>query len=380
LLSLLFFIVCYSQNCNDLNYPKQYVVHKLKSTDVVVFDGRIDEPLWSEVPWTDKFVDIEGPTKPLPYYDTWAKMRWDDNYLYIACHLEEPQLWANLTVNNSIIFYDPDIEVFIDPDGSHFYYKELELNGRNLNWNLLLVRPYLNGGPPVCNFTVPGQCRQSAPEWGVPYWDISPWLPSGVFINGTINDPVVGTKYWSIEIGIPIQQYVRYNNYSTYPPPIGSYWRLDFSRVQHHIFVHTYPNGTKVYWKDNTKPDENWVWQPTYVNPPNMHLPETWGYIQFADSNVNGTKPIRDPQWPVRDALIQVFYAETLLEASGHPYTTDLRILVQSYGLPQYIANGLCAGVPVVEVSEDPKLFIVTVKKDSMVGHIRNDRYLWFDS
>lgn len=73
-------------------------------------------------------------------------------------------------------------------------------------------------------------------------------------------------------------------------------------------------------------PAQNWVWQPTYVNPPNIHLPETWGYLQFSTGRslvlafvsviyfsdpVNSTKLVRDAEWPVRVALMQTYYALT---------------------------------------------------------------------
>jgi len=313
-------------------------------------------------------------------FDTQLKMRWDDDYLYIACYLQENHTWANLTVNNSIIFYDNDIEVFIDPDGSNHYYKELEINARNLNWNLLLVRPYLNGGPPVCNWTVPGQCVLSAPEWGVPYWDISPNLPSGVYINGSLNNPAVGSSFWSVEMGIPLRQYIRYNQpQATYPPTLGQYWRIDFSRVQWYITIHENPDGSLVYWKDNTKPVNNWVWQPTYVDPPNMHLPETWGYIQFEDERVNATPVVKDPQWPVRDALTKVYGAEVVLQSSGKGYSTDLGVLVNEGGLQQYVAAGTCAGIPLITLNEQYG-FVVTIRKEAIVGFIRGDRYIWFQN
>jgi hypothetical protein len=370
---------CFCQDCTDLNYPLQYVVHKLNTNQKVIFDGRLDEPLWQEVAWTDKFVDIEGSTKPLPYYYTQAKMRWDDDYLYIAAYLQEPHVWSNLTVNNSIIYHDNDFEIFIDPDGSTHFYKELELNARNVNWNLLMVRPYLNGGPPVCNFTVPGQCVSSAPEWGVQFWDISPYLPSGVFINGTLNNPTLGSTFWSLEIGIPIRQYLRYNQPQfAYPPRIGQYWRVDFSRVQWEITIHDNPDGSRSYWKVPGKPENNWVWQPTYVNPPNMHLPETWGYIQFADDRVNATPAVKDPQWPVRDALAKVYGAEVVLQNAGNGYSTNLMVLVSEGGLPQYVADGTCAEVPVIMLSEEYG-FLVMVQKENMLGHMRGDRYIWFE-
>lgn len=137
-------------------------------------------------------------------------MRWDPDFLYVGALLEEPMLWANLTVNNSIIYYDNDFEVFVDPDGSNHFYKELEINARNLNWNLLLVRPYLNGGPAVCNWyvqvrfsahiarTQPNMCVWSAPQFGVPYWDIAPQLQSGVYI-GIIHGPSMLNIRWKAE-------------------------------------------------------------------------------------------------------------------------------------------------------------------------------------
>jgi len=368
------FVLSYAQDCNDLGYPKQYVVYKLGPGEVITFDGKKEEPAWN-VEWTDEFQDIEGPSKPMPYYKTRAKMRWDDKYLYIAAHLEEPQAWANLTINNSIIFHDSDFEIFIDPNGCNRYYKELEFNARNLNWNLLLVRAYLNGGPPVCNFTQPGMCVLSAPEFGVPWWDISPDLPSGVYVEGKLNDPKIGTSFWSIEMGIPIADYLKYEPVPDHPRH-GSLWRLDFSRVEWNITVYEYPNGTQVYWKVPNLPEHNWVWQPQYAI--NMHLPERWGYIQFAEGPINGTAVARDPEWPVRDALMAVYNAETIYLAKTDNYTEDLGALVSEAGLPIYVATGLCASVPIVKVNG--RQFTATVTKDHLVGHVMDDRFLWFDN
>uniref|UniRef100_A0A6B2L877 Carbohydrate-binding domain-containing protein n=1 Tax=Arcella intermedia TaxID=1963864 RepID=A0A6B2L877_9EUKA len=341
------------------------------SEEKITFDGRLDEEAWEAVPWSGLFVDIQGDKKPKPYLETRMKMRWDEEYLYIAGWLEEPQAWANLTYNNSVIFYDNDFEVFIDVDGSNHYYKELELNARNLNWNLLLVRPYLNGGPPVCNYTQPGQCQESAP--GVPYWDISPDLPSGVHLEGTLNDPTQGSKLWTIEIGIPISQYLRYCPTSPAPPAHGSYWRIDFSRVEWHVMVGGAPPA---YWKKPGVPEENWVWQPTYVDPPNMHLPETWGYIQFSTDPALSTPLVRDPEWVARDALMKVYYAETEYYAANKRYTDSLALLVGA-GLPRYVAEGKCAGVPAI--SFDDTSFLATVSGvPGKIGHVRNDRLLWF--
>lgn len=68
-------------------------------------------------------------------------MRFDDTFLYVGAHIDEPQIWANETEHNSVIFNDNDFEVFINPDGSCHYYKEYEMNARNTTWGTSVCRP-----------------------------------------------------------------------------------------------------------------------------------------------------------------------------------------------------------------------------------------------
>ena len=120
-----------------LPYPVQYVAYRLGTPPVM--DGRLDDPAWTEVGFTNDFVDISTPQpgrtpgspESLPPLQTNAKMRWDDEFLYVGAFLDEPDVWANLTEQNSIIFYDPDFEVFVDPAGCNHQYKEFEMNAFN---------------------------------------------------------------------------------------------------------------------------------------------------------------------------------------------------------------------------------------------------------
>ena len=111
---------------------------------------------WRPAPWTDDFVDIEGDAKPRPRFRTRAKMLWDDTYFYIAAELEEPHVWGTLTKHDSVIFHDNDFEVFIDPDGDNHEYYEFEINALNTEWDLLLEKPYSDGGPAVNAWEIPG--------------------------------------------------------------------------------------------------------------------------------------------------------------------------------------------------------------------------------
>ena len=58
--------------------PRNYVCYKTEIP--ILIDGKINDPGWNNVDWTESFVDIEGNLKPDPYLDTKAKMTWDDNY------------------------------------------------------------------------------------------------------------------------------------------------------------------------------------------------------------------------------------------------------------------------------------------------------------
>src|SRR5579871_4688811 len=162
--------------------PKGYVCRR--ATTPIVIDGKLDEAAWAEAPWTDDFVDIQGSRGPQPRFRTRAKMLWDDDFLYVAAELEEPQLWATLTNHDSVIFRDPDFEVFIDPKGQTQPYYEFEMNALNTTWDLLLNKPYQDGGKPHNEWEIPG-------------------AQTAVQVRGTLNNPGDTDRGWTVEIAFP---------------------------------------------------------------------------------------------------------------------------------------------------------------------------------
>ena len=52
-------------------------------------------------------------------------MLWDDEYLYVGAVLQEEDIKARLTQRDTIIYYDNDFEVFIDPDSDGHNYFEI---------------------------------------------------------------------------------------------------------------------------------------------------------------------------------------------------------------------------------------------------------------
>ncbi len=212
--------------------------------------GRLDDPAWAQALWSEAFVDILGVA--IPPLETRLKMLWDEEYFYIGAWLEEPCVWATLTVHDSVIFQDNDFEVFIDPDGDALNYFEFEVNAFGTTWDLFLAKPYRDSG--------------SADN----SWESDAKV--AVWVDGKINDPSTVDHGWGVEIAFPWSCFT--NGATPLPPVVGDSWRLNFSRVQWHIEVR---DGR--IEKIAGLPEENWVWSPQGVV--DMHQPEQWGSVQF---------------------------------------------------------------------------------------------------
>jgi hypothetical protein len=265
----------------DPRLPKGYVCYRARSP--LTIDGRLDDPAWRDAPWTDPFVDIEGDGRPAPRYRTRVKMLWDDECLYIGAELEEPHVWATLRDHDSVIFEDNDFEVFLDPDGDSHLYAELELNALNTTWDLLLPRPYKDGGKAIDAWEIAG-------------------LRTAVHVDGTLNDPSDVDRGWSVEIAWPWKGLKELTNRPV-PPRDGDQWRINFSRVE---WDHEVGGGR--YRKVPDRPEHNWVWSPQGVI--DMHRPQHWGYLQFSTAPP-GTAAFRpDPTAPARHVLHQVYDAQ----------------------------------------------------------------------
>ena len=242
--------------------PRQMICHRAASPPVI--DGRLDEPAWRLAPWSDPFVDIEGAAKPAPRLRTRVKMLWDSEFLYIAADMEEPHLWGALTTRDSVIFHENDFEVFLDPDGDTHDYYELEINALNTVWDLMLTRPYRDGGR------------------AIDAWDIA-GLKTAVHLRGTLNDPRDTDQGWSVEIAMPwavLEEAAPRDG----PPKVGDQWRVNFSRVQWPLDVQEGKYVKRTDAKGNLVAENNWVWSAQGAVA--MHMPERWGYVQFAGDHV----------------------------------------------------------------------------------------------
>jgi hypothetical protein len=290
-----------------LPFAPRHVVCYRPSAPLTI-DGRLDEPSWKAVAWTEPFVDILGDRAPKPRFETRAKMLWDDEYFYFAADLEEPHLWATLTARDSVIFQDHDFEIFIDPDGDTHNYYELEINALATVWDLMLVQPYRDGGP------------------AIHAWDIA-GLKAAVNTRGTINRPSDRDEGWSVEIAIP-WRILDEAAPGRRGPRAGERWRVNFSRVQWTLDV----DGDRYAKRRDSAtgkplPEDNWVWSPQ--GAVNMHMPERWGIVQFADAAA-GTRTVafaEDPNDRVAWALRRLYYRQRQQRSSAGRYAPRLDAL-----------------------------------------------------
>lgn len=239
--------------------PLSYVAYQTKMP--LKIDGVANEKAWQKTLFTNLFIDIEG--KKQPTYNTKVKMLWDDTYFYVYAQMEEPHVWATLKQRDTVIFYNNDFEIFIDPDGDTHNYYEFEMNALNTVWDLFITKPY----------------REPAPI--IDSWDIQ-GLKTAVHIDGTLNNPLDTDKGWSVEVAIPWKVLEEAATHRGVPK--NEFWRINFSRVNWDFELKDGKYARKKDSKGKYLPEYNWVWSPQAVI--NMHEPEKWGYVFFSDKEV----------------------------------------------------------------------------------------------
>jgi hypothetical protein len=248
--------------------PRRYLCEKIARPPRI--DGKLNDRCWRHATETEAFVDIRGAEGPAPRYDTRSRLLWDDDNLYVAAWLEEPNVRAKLTERDSVIYFENDFEAFIDPEGDSRNYFEVQVNARGTVFDLMLNRPYREKGKARRDWNAAG-------------------LRSAVVIDGTLNDPSDRDRGWSVEMAIPWHALVPVSDPAASPGPsdpiaprepgkpprAGDVWRINFARVQwpEHIDV-----GSWALYKEA----DNWAWSPH--GEINMHLPDRWGFVEFVES------------------------------------------------------------------------------------------------
>lgn len=337
----------------NLPHPRKYAC--VRTTKPPTMDCNFEEWPWRDAPWSEDFLDIEGPQHvPQPRLRTRMKMLWDHENLYVGAQMEEPQVWATLTERDSVIFHDNDFEIFIDPDGDNHNYVEFEMNALNTVWDLLLRIPYRDNGSADNTFNMPG-------------------LRSAVKIDGKLNDPLTKSKGWSVTVAIPWKDIAAQSGQPSGPRE-GDRWRINFSRVEWDLEV---VDGK--FRKIEGRPEHNWVWSPQWVV--NMHWPEMWGYLEFQGL---AARPVSDDlNWKARMELMEIYHRQKAFYEREKKWATSLPQLGLQVSDLKLSTNGAgwTATKIVTEMLQDgPEKIIfpygrLTVRQDSLLEFLHVKRH-----
>lgn len=387
-------------------HPKIYVA-PYTNVPIQTIDGDIDKPIWSQIPWSSNFDDIRGPIdvpnqneRPNSNCTTKFKMTWDDDYLYILALIESDfEVRATFTERNEPIFQqDSDFEVFVDPLGSCHFYKELEVNALNTVWNLMLDKPYWDGGSEHS-----GRIASLGDD---KYYDVCLQKTAVKIIQGSINQEEDEPKrtIWAVEIALSHKDTLKHimkkctgsdvvddDNDETlhYAPKVGDMWRINFSRVE-------------------KKGDVNWTWQQQrvwdaklhkHVGKVDMHLPDIWGYVHFGNNmkdlagmtNTNdefvdaGEIPMEDihngkgdPLWPIKLTVANVYYAQKQYNEEHGMYASTMDQLKNL--LDERVLDPFEESTMKLTTSDNTSyLFQIKDSSSGNVVSITNDRFIRVD-
>lgn len=226
--------------------PNTYIARRAGPT--LKPDGRAQSPDWASAARTPRFVDmLTGEPAPMA---TEAAVLWDDHALHIAFWAEEPHLVATMTERDSLLFFENDLEVFID--GGDAYY-ELEFNALGTIYEMFFIwrdaytrgsrwdQPRFDLHAPTAhsfggdyprtrhNFWVGNHPRGE--RWAFRTYDL-PGLKVQVRADGTLNDPSDVDRGWTAEITIPWSGLADLANGRSLPPNPGDTWGIFMGRFQ----------------------------------------------------------------------------------------------------------------------------------------------------
>jgi hypothetical protein len=177
----------------------------LPSDQQITVDGRLDEPAWALTKWTRWWgapMAKRGQRPPM----TRAKYLWSPEALYIAVEARDTDVWGTLTARDSDTWTQEVIELFIDADGDHRDYLELQVTPANVVFD--------------ARFKSYRKDLASARKWDMK------GLETGVWVDGTLNQRGDKDRAWFVEFKVPVREVPG----AQAPLKEGQIWRFNMFR------------------------------------------------------------------------------------------------------------------------------------------------------
>lgn len=274
--------------CNDSAHPSaQTEYHCMKIAAPLKIDGKLNEWSWRTAPEIHFCGYVDKTEPPFP---TWAKALWDDQYLYLGFHFEEPDIrayWAFTPANaqngyfgpqgtlypkqyyvndaggpmrrspeSRIMTFDRFAKIFLDPDGDGIHYLEAHINPLGNLYTVWFDLPLL--GCPDRGIHRTGENR-------IDLLYAMPGIKHAVYMDGTINNPNDIDNGWTVEVALPWEMLKKFSVKKRAPLP-GEAWGLHLGRV---------------YRGQIDADREYWGWP--FMEVCNSHQTEKYGKLRFVD-------------------------------------------------------------------------------------------------
>lgn len=207
---------------------KEYKCRRIETN--IIIDGNLDKPEWKFATGI-KLVDTVTGCKPR--LDSYVKLLWNNDFLYVCFYCEDDYVCASMTGYNDKIYEEDVIELFIDDNRDMKTYIEIEVNPLNalLHYS---IHNNLKGG-----------------------------FSGFAKVEKTIKTAVrTSEELWTAEMSIPLNEFVTAKNI---PPKHNDKWRINLYRID----------------RSEKGEDAYSAWSPT--GKVNFHMPEKFGSLVFCE-------------------------------------------------------------------------------------------------
>lgn len=365
-------LVLFATLCSCVSQKQESNDECLKGSDAIVFnelesfnpecavmyrapkpikiDGVMSEEEWGDVPYLTDFVDIEGKAEFKPHLATKAKITYDDNYLYVVADMETPHLWADFKKRDDVICLENDFELFVDFSGDTHDYIEFEINALNTVWDLLMTKPYRDGG----------KCYNMLNLLD---------YKTAVKVNGTINNPNDIDKGWCVEIALPWAEILEARS-GERKPVVGEQFRLNLLRIEYPLDVKDGKYVKAINPKYDKEMGNHWTWSP--VGRIDLHSPDLYGYVQVSDkvagegSDEFNKKPEESVKWLLR----RLYYRQGVYKkATGEYASKSCQLKADELFSSEMLAN--------LKFYTTPSNYEITYNDNGTIWHIVADGKIW---
>lgn len=198
-----------------MSLPVELPVYEIfRAESAVTVDGCLDDSAWRKAPPVEL---RDTQTGEKPRLATTARMLYDDEWLYVGFHSEDRLIWGTMTGHDDPIYNEEVVEIFLDPTGLLTCYYELEVSPLNTSFDAIIVN----------NAVTAGTRGRGSRFQGFTAWD-PVGFRHGVHIEGRLNDPSGGGKFWECEMALRFDELFLGANV---PPKPGDEWRGNLYRI-----------------------------------------------------------------------------------------------------------------------------------------------------